>query len=114
MANKKVVTVNGTQMAMAPREEDLTDLEKLLSDLQGEVDKARDEGRIFMMQEYVRLVALVSPEIDRIQRRFKRESLASSRKEHADMKAAARAALLAERRPQRRRRRSRSQSRNAS
>ena len=97
MANtKKVVTVNGTQMAMAPREEDLTDLEKLLSDLQGEVDKARDDGRIFMMQEYVRLVALVSPEIDRIQRRFKRESLASSRKEHADMKAAARAALLAE------------------
>ena len=92
----KTVTVNGTQMAMAPREEDLADLEKLLKDLQSEVDKARDDGRIFMMQEYVRLVALVSPEIDRIQRRFKRESLASSRKEHADMKAAARAALLAE------------------
>ena len=92
----KTVTVNGTQMAMAPREEDLADLEKLLKDLQAEVDKARDDGRIFMMQEYVRLVALVSPEIDRIQRRFKRESLAASRKEHADLKAATRAALVAE------------------
>ena len=84
-------TPTGTQMAMAPREEDLKDLEDLLHDLQAKVDEARDNGRIFMMQEYVRLVALVSPEIDRIQRRFKRETLAGMRKEHADMKAAARA-----------------------
>ena len=89
-------SATGTQMAMAPREEDLEDLEKLLHDLQAQVDAARDDGRIFMMQEYVRLVALVSPEIDRIQRRFKRESLASFRKEHKDLKAQAKAAKLAE------------------
>lgn len=89
---KNITTANGTQMAMAPREEDLQDLEKLLRTLQGEVDKAREDGRIFMMQEYVRLVALVSPEIDRIQRRFNRETLAAFRKEHADLKAQARAA----------------------
>lgn len=90
MANS-ITNASGTQMAMAPREEDLHDLENLLRTLQGEVDKARDEGRIFMMQEYVRLVALVSPEIDRIQRRFKRETLASMRREHADLKAQAKA-----------------------
>jgi len=92
----KIVTVNGIQMALAPREEDLADLENLLRTLQGEVDKARGDGRLFMMAEYVRLVALVSPEVDRIQRRFKREILAESRKEHADLKAATRVALVAE------------------
>lgn len=87
-----MTTPTGTQMAMAPREEDLADLEQLLRDLQSKVDEARDSGRVFMMQEYVRLVALVSPEIDRIQRRFKRESLANFRKEHKDLKSLARVA----------------------
>ncbi len=94
MASKKSVTVNGKTMSMAPTEADLADLEKLLRSLQEDVDKARDDGRIFMMQEYVRLVALVSPEINRIQARFKREILAESRKEQADMKATARLALI--------------------
>ena len=60
------------------REEDLGDLEDLLRELQGRVDKAREDGRIYLMSQYVRLVALVSPEIDRIQRRFKRETLAAT------------------------------------
>ncbi len=95
MASKKnTVTVNGKALSMAPTEEDLKDLEGLLSSLQKDVDKARDDGRLFMMNEYVRLVALVSPEINRIRIRFNREALASSRKEQADMKAEARLALI--------------------
>ncbi len=38
------------------------------------------------MSQYVRLIALVSPEIDRVQRRFKRETLASLRKDHKTLK----------------------------
>ncbi len=94
MPSKKSVIVNGKTMSMAPTEEDLKDLEGLLASLQKDVDKARDDGRIFMMNEYVRLVALVSPEINRIQARFKREILAASRKEQADMRATARLALI--------------------
>ena len=36
--------------------------------------------------QYVRLVALISPEIDRVHRRFKRENLAYMRKLHQDLK----------------------------
>ena len=87
-----MATATGTQMAMAPREEDLQELEDLYRDMQERVDKARTDGRVYMMQEYTRILALVSPEIDRIQKRFKRESLAAFRKEHKDLKAQAKAA----------------------
>jgi len=92
--NTSTTAATGKQMAMAPREEDLQKLESLLHDLQAAVDKARDEGQLFMMAQYVRLVALISPEIDRVQRRFKRETLASMRREHSDMKAIAKADAL--------------------
>ena len=68
------------------REEDLADLEGLHSDLVKRVDQARSDGRIYLMSQYVRLVALVSPEVDRIQRRFKRETLAALRKDHKTAK----------------------------
>src|SRR6185312_9175997 len=77
------------------REEDLEEMETLLHELQGRVDKAREDGRIFMMGQYTRLVALVSPEIDRIQRRFKRETLASFRKDHKRLKLEAKEAAEA-------------------
>jgi hypothetical protein len=77
---------NGRIVGAIVTENDLQEMEDLLRDLQGRCDKAREDGRIFMMQQYVQLVALVSPEIDRIQRRFKRETLASFRKEHKRLK----------------------------
>jgi hypothetical protein len=43
----------------------------------------------------VRLLALVTPEIDRIQRRFNRETLAAHRKEHKALKLEAKAAAEA-------------------
>lgn len=71
------------------REEDLQDLENVLRDLQDRCDQAGQDGRIYMMQMYIRLIAIVSPEIDRIQRRFKRDSIASLRKTHKQLKASA-------------------------
>lgn len=68
------------------REEDLQDLEELRRELVSRTDKARDDGRVYLMSQYVRLVALVTPEIDRIRRRFDRETLASFRKEHVLLK----------------------------
>jgi hypothetical protein len=69
-------------IASMVREEDLGDLEALHSDLVKRVDQARTDGRVYLMSQYVRLIALVSPEIDRVQRRFKRETLAALRRDH--------------------------------
>jgi len=82
MATKKDLT----QAATFIREEDLDELVGLLRELKERVQKAREDGRIFMMQEYVQLVALISPQVNRIQRRFEREDLASFRKEHKLLK----------------------------
>ena len=78
---------NARLVASVVDENDLEELEALHKDLLNRVDQARTDGRIFMMGQYVRLVGLVSPEIDRIQRRFKRETLATVRKEHKGLKA---------------------------
>lgn len=67
------------------REEDLQELEALHSDLVKKVDQARTDGRIYLMAQYVRMIALISPEIDRVQRRFKRETLATLRKDHKEL-----------------------------
>src|SRR5438445_585808 len=83
---------NGRIVASILTESDLEELNALHSELLSRVDKAREDGRIFMQGQYVRLVALVSPEIDRIQRRFKRETLAAIRKEHKALKREAKAA----------------------
>ena len=73
-------------VASMVREEDLQELEALHSELVKRVDQARSDGRVYLMSQYVRLIALVSPEIDRVQRRFKRETLAALRKDHKTLK----------------------------
>jgi hypothetical protein len=77
---------NGRIVASIITESDLEELEALHHELLDRVDKAQTDGRLFMMGQYVRLIGLVSPEIDRIQRRFKRETLASVRRQHKDLK----------------------------
>ncbi len=77
---------SGRAAAAVVREEDLAELEALHSELVKRVDQARSDGRIYLMSQYVRLIALVSPEIDRVQRRFKRETLAALRKDHKALK----------------------------
>jgi len=71
----------GAQLASMVREEDLEDLEKLLKDLEDSAHKAKDDGRIYMAQQYIVLVANVNAEVHRIRARFKREAIASLRKE---------------------------------
>ena len=83
---------NARLVASVVDENDLEELEALHKDLLHRVDQARADGRIFMMGQYTRLVALVSPEIDRIQKRFKRETLAAIRKDHKTLKLEAKAA----------------------
>ena len=82
---------NVRAIASMVREEDLAELEALHSELVKRVDQARSDGRIYLMSQYVRLIALVSPEIDRVQRRFKRETLAALRKDHKALKEQSRA-----------------------
>jgi hypothetical protein len=82
---------NARAVVAMVREEDLAELEALHSELVKRVDQARTDGRIYLMSQYVRLIALVSPEIDRVQRRFKRETLATLRKDHKALKEATRA-----------------------
>ncbi len=75
-------------LATTVREEDLQELEDLRRDLQAKADAAHNDGRIFMMQEYIMLIAVVSPKIKKIRDRFDREALASFRKMHKGMKEA--------------------------
>ena len=82
---------NARVVAAMVREEDLQELQELHTDLQKRIDAARTDGRLFMMSQYVRLLALVTPEIDRIQKRFNRETLAMHRKEHKALKLEAKA-----------------------
>src|SRR5213082_1496097 len=77
---------NGRIVASIITESDLEELQALHSELLTRVDSARTDGRLFMMSHYIRMVALISPEIDRVERRFKREVLASVRKEHKMLK----------------------------
>ena len=71
------------------REEDLADLDDLLKELKNRVHQARQDGRIYMMQQYTQLVAMISPEVTRLRKRFEREDLAAFRREHKQMKKAA-------------------------
>ncbi|GCE04241.1 hypothetical protein [Dictyobacter aurantiacus] len=77
---------NAAQLATFVREEDLEDLEKLSKDLEDYAHKAREDGRIYLLQQYTRLMAIVDPEIDRVKKRFKRENLAFLRKEEKRLK----------------------------
>lgn len=79
-------------LAQTVREEDLEELEDLRRNLQEKADQARESGRVFMMQQYIMLIANVSPQIKRIRDRFDREALADFRKAHKSLKAQARAA----------------------
>lgn len=87
---------NARMVAAMVREEDLEELKTMRDDLQKKIDAARDDGRVFAMSLYVRLLAMVSHESDRIQRRFTRESLAASRREHKELAKARRNGASAE------------------
>jgi hypothetical protein len=86
---------NAKVVASMVTDDDLQELRDLHTDLQKRIDQARADGRLFMMSQYVRLLALVTPEVDRIQKRFNRETLAMHRKVHKNLKLEAKAAAEA-------------------
>jgi hypothetical protein len=86
LSNGLTPSENGRIVASIITDSDLEELQALHGELLDRVAKAREDGRLFMMGHYVRMVALISPEIDRVERRFKREVLASVRKEHKMLK----------------------------
>ena len=96
MARTKTAQLNGKTITVAPIEQDLTDLEELRRDMQERVDAAHADGRVFMMQQYVLLLAQVTSTMNRIQARFNREMLADMRRTHSDLRAEVRAALADE------------------
>src|SRR5436189_4867401 len=61
------------------------------SDLEDSAHKAKDDGRIYMAQQYIVLISNVNAEVHRIRARFKREAIASLRKETKQLKDEARA-----------------------
>ena len=83
--------VTGAQLASMVREEDLEDLEALLKDLEDKAHQSKDDGRLFMASQYITLIATINSEVHRIRVRFKREAIASLRKDTKRLKEEARA-----------------------
>jgi hypothetical protein len=81
---------NAKAVAGMVREEDLEELTKMRAEMQAHIDQARNDGRLFAMNLYVRLLATISIEADRVQRRFTRETLAMHRKDHKELAKASR------------------------
>jgi len=94
--NRNDNRVTGAQLASMVREEDLEDLEKLLKDLEDSAHKAKDDGRLFMASQYIGLIATINSEVHRLRVRFKREAIASLRRETKQLKEEARANAGAE------------------
>jgi hypothetical protein len=68
------------------REEDLEDMEQFQRDLEAKIDQAYEDGRTYMMSQYVKILAGVKSEVKRVRDRFDRESLAAHRKAHRTLK----------------------------
>ena len=78
------------------REEDLEDLQELSKQITDLADKATQDGRIYLLQQYIRLSAIIRPEIKRVKDRFDREGIASLRKEEKRLKAERKAEMDAQ------------------
>jgi hypothetical protein len=88
MANNNNTKLTGA--ASIIREEDLEDMTALEHELQDRIDKAREDGRAYMMAQFVRMLAMIKSETKRVRARFDREVLANMRKEQKELKIAQR------------------------
>ncbi len=85
MANTpNAATIRAAQALVTP--DDLEDMQKLMSEIEGWIEQAHNDGRIYIGSQYVRLLALVQPEVMRVERRFRRETLAAHRKQSVQLK----------------------------
>jgi hypothetical protein len=86
MKNGDTHNTSLTGAASMIREEDLEDMEKLQRDIKDRIAAVHEDGRAYMMAQYVRIQAHLNSEIKRIRDRFDRESLANDRKAHKLLK----------------------------
>ena len=77
MANKR----DQKSMEAIIRPEDLEELQDFRGALQERIDKAHEDGRVYLMSQYTVMMATVSCAITKIQARFERDAMASTRKE---------------------------------
>lgn len=82
--------LTGAQINAMVQEPDLEELEALQKELQDRTYKAHDDGRVYMMQQYTKILATVSAEVHKVRARFNRESLAGMRRMHKELKLNAR------------------------
>jgi len=82
--------LSAAQLSAMVQEEDLEELKALQKELQDRTYKAHDDGRVYMMAQYTKILATVSSEVHKVGARFNRESLAGMRKMHKDLKLNAR------------------------
>ena len=66
--------------------EDIDALFDLLREMKGRATEAHKANKVQLHSVYVKLVALVSPEVMRLQVRIEREELAEHRKQHKDLR----------------------------
>ena len=77
---------NAKQLVSMIREEDLEDMEQFQRDLEAKIDQAHEDGRTYMMSQYVKILAGVKAEVKRVRDRFDRESMAAHRKAQRALK----------------------------
>lgn len=68
------------------REEDLEDMREIMRDLQERLNRASDDGRVYLMSHLIRAIAMFKSETERLERRFNREMLAQHRKAEKELR----------------------------
>lgn len=86
MANSATDTRTLTQIS----DDDIRDLEELLSDLKEKAQRAHDSGALLVHTTYVQLISVVSPIVMRTHARIEREHLAAQRKQLKALRASKR------------------------
>lgn len=81
-----------TNTPLPVSDEELSQLEGLLSDLKARAGEANDKGNVILLSLYAHLIKLVSPEIQRLRARIEREELAAINRSHKELRQARRSA----------------------
>ena len=87
MANQQNTT-NGIPLVA---EDDVRDVENLLSEMKDRANKAHDDGNLIMLGVYAELVKVVSPKVNQLRERKEREDRAGINRRHHEMRKARRA-----------------------
>jgi hypothetical protein len=76
-------------------EEDVNDVEELLSEMKTRANKANDDGNVTMLGVYAEMVKIISPKVSQLRERKEREDRADINRRHHEMRKARREAAEA-------------------